>query len=571
MARRGHEARTLARAALVGAAILAATMGSVCAKAQQSPQPPYRPEPGIRLNTVGYLPESVKRATVAGAAKQAAAFSVVSRATGKVVLTGKLSAPHPSPDSGEEVRTADFTSVKAPGEYVLRVAGLPDSPPFPVRRGVYNASLRLVMLGFYGQRCGVPAKLTHNGITYEKGACHLQDGYLDYYDPAQAGKIKDGTGGWHDAGDYGKYVVNAAFATGIMLAAWEHYGDKLAKLELPIPEAEGPLPDYLAEVKFNLDWLLKMQFPDGRVSHKLTSLRFCPMIMPEADLDKRYFVPWGTDATVCLAAVAAQAARVFEPFDAAYAARCRAAAEQALGSLRGQWLEVQPDQSAFRTGTYVRTAESDRLWARLELWETTGENRSQVERSLIGDNPMVDVDWDWSAGKNLGIYAYLLSKRERDPVVVEGVKRDLIDAVDRIVQNHDRHGYGRGLRRYYWGVNGGLARLSLNLLIAHRLTGNDRYRDVALEQLAYLYGRNPYGRSFVTGEGHNPPRFPHHRPSAADGIDAPWPGHLVGGGHPTELDWHDVTPDAPTNENAINWDASLAYALAAFYDPAAAE
>ena len=103
--------------------------------------------------------------------------------------------------------------------------------------------------------------------------------------------------------------------------------------------------------------------------------------------------------------------------------------------------------------------------------------------------------------------------------------------------------------------------------MAHRLTGDRRYRDVLLDQLAYLYGRNPYGRSLVTGDGHEPPLFPHHRPSVADGIEAPWPGHLVGGANPTELDWHDETEDPRTNENAINWDASLVYALAALYDP----
>jgi endoglucanase len=565
MPRQLHARRISARA--TSATLIGLILGCVTANAQPSPPSPFRPEPGIRLNTVGYLPASVKRATVAGAAARVTTFAVVARATGKVVYTGALNAPQLSRDSGEELRTADFTDVKQPGEYVVRVAGLPDSPAFPVRRGVYNASLRLIMLGFYGQRCGVPVRLEHNGIVYQKAACHLEDGLLDYYDPGQAGKIKDGTGGWHDAGDYGKYVVNAAFATGIMLAAWEHYGDKLARLELPIPETDGPLPDYLAEVKFNLDWLLKMQFPDGRVSHKLTSLRFCPMIMPEADQDKRYFVPWGTAATANLAAVAAKAARAFEPFDAAYAAQCRTAAEQAMAAIRNQWQDVQPDQSAFRTGGYLRSADRDRLWAQLELWETTGQERERVERALVSDNLVVDVDWDWGEGKNIGIYTYLLSKRERDPTVVESVKQDLVAAADRIVLTHERHGYGRGLRRHYWGVNGSLARLALNLLVAHRLTGNSRYRDVALEQLAYLYGRNPYGRSFVTGDGHNPPMFPHHRPSAGDGIETPWPGHLVGGGHPTELDWHDVMPDARTNENAINWDASMAYALAALFDP----
>jgi endoglucanase len=557
--------------ALMSAVLASALLAPTFATAQPRQfERQERPETGIRVNTVGYLPAEVKRATVVGAGN-VTEFQVVDLASSSVVHTGTLGTSRYHADSGEDVRTADFTGLRGPGRYALRVEGLPDSPPFHIAAGLYNDSLRLVMLGFYGQRCGVPVSLEHDGIVYEKKGCHLNDGYLDYYEADRTGEKKDGTGGWHDAGDYGKYVVNAAFATGIMLAAWEHYGDVLARLELPIPEADGPLPDYLAEVKFNLDWILKMQFPDGKVSHKLTRTNFSPMVMPSADQEKRFFVPWGTEATANLAAVTAQAARVFAPFDAAYAEENRKAAELAMAAMRESWQEVRPDQSAFRTGGYLKSAQSDRIWALVEMWETTGDERLQpwTERFLTGDNFLVDVDWDWGEGKNLGIYTYLLSKRGRDPAVVEGLKADLLAAADRIVANHDRHGYGRGLRSYYWGCNGGVARTFLNLMMAHRLTGETVYRDVALDQLAYLYGRNPYSRSFVTGDGHNPPMFPHHRPSVADGIEAPWPGHLVGGANPTELDWHDVTEDPRTNENAINWDASLVYALAALYDPGA--
>ncbi len=553
--------------------VLLAVVVAVIAMASQgvSAAETFRPAPGVRVNTIGYLPQHVKRASVAGAAATASKFAVLARPSGKIAFTAALEAPKPHADSGEELRTADFSKFREPGEYVLRVEGLPDSAPFRIAPDVYNASLRLLMLGFYGQRCGVAVSLEHEGIRYEHGACHLKDGYLDYYDPARAGEVRDGTGGWHDAGDYGKYMVNGAFATGIMLLAWEHNADKLAALDLPIPEKDGPLPDYLAEVKFNLDWLLKLQFEDGRVSHKLTRTRFEAMTLPTEDQEKRFFTPWGTAATANLAAVAAQAARVFAPYDAQYADRCRKAAESAMKAIGRPWEEVRPDLSAFRTGTYMRSAQSDRLWALAETWETTGDARAReaLEQELGGDNFAVDVDWDWGEGKNLGIYTYLLSKRDRNPKIVAKLRADLLFAADRIVVNHSRHGYGRGLSAYYWGCNGGVARTFLSLTMAHRLTNEPRYLDVALDQLAYLYGRNPYSRSFVTGEGHNPPKAPHHRPSVGDGIEAPWPGHLVGGGHPTELDWHDVWEDARTNENAINWDASLVYALAGLYAPPA--
>ena len=522
---------------------------------------------GIKLNSIGYLPESPKIATIAGTSVANTAFSVINKVTNEVAMSGKMDAPFYHQSTDETLRNADFSSLQKRGEYFVRVDGLPDSATFRIETDIYNRSLFLNMIGFYGQRCGVPITFEHNGIVFEKKECHPNDGYLDFYNPEQAGQIKEGQGGWHDAGDYGKYTVNAAFSTGIMLLAWEQFGENLEKLVLPIPESGGAIPDYLAEIKFNLDWLLKMQFRDGRVSHKLTRQNFSGMVMPSEDDGKRYYVPWGTDATACFAAVTAQAARVYAPFDPEFADLCRTASMKAMVVARMRWHDVVPDQSAFRTGSYAAPALYDRTWALAEYWALTGDENleSSLARSFFDDNFVVDVDFDWGNGRNLGVITYLNSQRKKDAKVESAVQQDMILAADRILENMNKHGYGRGLRTYYWGCNGGIARLSLNLYTAYQLTGDKKYLDAIVTQLDYIYGRNPFGRSFVTGEGHNPPRYPHHRPSVADGIETPWPGHLVGGPHPTEIDWTDATYDASTNENAINWDASLLYALALFY------
>src|SRR5207245_706141 len=126
----------------------------------------------------------------------------------------------------------------------------------------------------------------------------------------QVGATRDGTRGWHDAGDYGKYTVNGGFAAGMLLSAWERHRAGLITLTLPIPESGGAVPDFLAEVKWELDWLLSMQYGagDGRVSHKLTATVFEDFISPETDLAPRYFVPYGTAATADFVAALAQAA-----------------------------------------------------------------------------------------------------------------------------------------------------------------------------------------------------------------------------------------------------------------------
>lgn len=71
----------------------------------------------------------------------------------------------------------------------------------------------------------------------------------------------------------------------------------------------------------------------------------------------------------------------------------------------------------------------------------------------------------------------------------------------------------------------------LNLQVANKVSPNAEYVNAALDAVAHLFGRNYYGRSYVTGLGRQPPMNPHDRRSGADGIVAPWPGYLVGGGH----------------------------------------
>ena len=87
-------------------------------------------------------------------------------------------------------------------------------------------------------------------------------------------------------------------------------------------------------------------------------------------------------------------------------------------------------------------------------------------------------------------------------------------------------------------------------------------------------GRNATGYCFVTGFGDKSPMHPHHRPSEADGIQAPYPGMLVGGPNPGQQDkkslgavvypsnvpdesYIDTTESYASNEIAINWNASL--------------
>lgn len=520
----------------------------------------------IRLNSLGFLPDAPKRATVTSKGE---AFSVRSADDDAVVYSGTMVGPFRQQDVNQEVWVADFSAVKTPGRYIVEVAGVGRSIEFPVGPTVYDVAYYTAMRGFYLWRCGTGVEGVHDGQRYAHGACHPEDGWQDHIEIADG--RRDGTGGWHDAGDFGKYTVNAGVTVGVLFLAWEHFGERLKGRSLDVPETAAGWPDFLKELKWEMDWLLKMPYPDGsgRVSHKLTRHAFAGFIMPEEDKAKRYYTEWGSAATADFAAMAAMAARHFRPYDAAYAETCLKAAQTSYAFLQAHPEDKRPDLTGFSTGGYRTTDPDDRLWAAAELWETTGDAAalSDFETRAKAAGRLIEANWDWGNVGNLGMLTYLFSTRQgRDPELVERLGQSLIETADALVAQARADVYGRPLgERYYWGCNGTVARQTVLLQAANRLAPKAVYGDTALDAVGYLFGRNYYGRSYVTGLGHRPPMHPHDRRSGADGIAAPWPGYLVGGGtRPT--DWQDVQDSYRTNEIAINWQAALVYALAGFVE-----
>lgn len=504
-------------------------------------------------------------------------FTVRRVADDEPVLTGQLGSEQVDPTTAFNVQLADFSELNEPGEYYLDVDGVGRSVSFRVAPDVYDGELANVMLGFYGWRSGVDIAFERHGSAFAHAKGHLDDGLLDYVD-GQVGVLQDGTGGWYDAGDYGKYLPTASESLASMLAAWELFSERLKYLSLPfIPEHGGELPDYLSELKWELDWLLKMAYADGsgRVHHKLNSPNFPGFIQPAADHSKRYFSAYSTAATAELVATLAKAARVFAPYDDVtdgYSEKLLAAAELSYAYLRQNPDNVQYDSSVLRAGEYKKDDVNDRMWASAELWETTGDAdvlADYEQRQYVGE--ILSPNFDWDNTRHFAIMTYALSQREgRDPAKLEGARDTLQEVAEQIVSDHAQSGYGRAYPGYYWGSNGVIARTCMLLQSANHLSPDARFVNVCADQIAHLYGRNQYNRSYVTGAGIAPPEHPHHRPSGADSVEAPYPGLLVGGGQ-SASNWKDQQSDFSSNEVAINWNAALVYALAGFVQGEGAE
>ncbi len=517
----------------------------------------------IHLNSIGYLPHSTKKASIVGDAKS---FVLKKSDDQSVAFKGKVSAAVFQKDVNQEVSVADFSSFTKNGKYYLETPDGIKSSEFEISPKIYNKAFYTGMRAFYLWRCGTAVEGTHNGIRYSHEACHLNDGYEDYQ--GKPGVIRDGSKGWHDAGDYGKYVVNAGITVGMMFMAWDQFQDNLKNFSLDLPETAVGYPDFLKEMKWETDWLLTMQYTDGngKVAHKLTRKNFSPFINAEDDKEKRYFTDWSSAATADFVAMMAQAARYFEPYDKAYSEKCLAAAELSYKFLKENPEDKNFVQGEFKTGGYQTKDKDDRIWAAVEMWETTGDTEflKDFEEMAVEANYKIDEDWDWGNVTNLAMFEYILSKKSgKNPEIVKAIRKNIIDVANAISLKALADVYGRPLSRYYWGCNGGIARQVLNLQVANKLSPNKLYIQTSQDAISHIFGRNYYNRSYVTGLGNNPAMNPHDRRSGSDNEVNPWPGYIVGGGH-NATGWNDKQDDYSTNEIAINWQAALVYALAGF-------
>jgi endoglucanase len=542
------------------------------------------PTTDIKVDQVGYLPSAAKFALVASASP-ATEFSVRRSSDDSVMLRGKLSAAVDEPDSGDRVQTADFSTLQTPGKYYLDVANIGRSWNFQIASDVYSRTFYLAMRSYYGQRCGTAVDLGPEFPGYKHGACHLGGQY--HPTSGKTGPHPNDGKGWHDAGDYGRYVVNSGITTGTLLWTYELFGPRVRNKRLNLPESGNGTPDILNEIRWNLDWMLSMQDKDGGVWHKETSERFCGFIMPEDDKLTPYVIGTGAEpyksscAASDFAAVMAIAARVYRPFDAVFATAALAAAQRAWAWVGKNPNVVFHNPKGITTGDYGDSnCDDEHLWAAAELWRTTHEavyeqyltaNGGKYLESIGPANPP-----NWGNVAALGLWSYALGGAST-PLAGE-VRAKSLASAGALVERARTAPYHSDMttKDYNWGSNSNAANYGLQLLVANAIHADPQYVEAAADNLHYILGRNTLSLSLVTRVGEHPFQHPHHRPSAADGLAEPWPGLMSGGPNHAKQDpemrnmpdlppakmYLDKTASYASNEVAINWNSPLVFLLA---------
>lgn len=524
----------------------------------------------VKVNQVGYKANANKVAICSDLDDADNKFMLVNAETDEVVYTGNISEKQIDIGSDEWISYADFSEYVEPGTYKVRTIGNAESHTFTIGDDVYDKTFDEVVKMLYMQRCGCELTAEHAG-DFAHPVCHNTEAVIF----GTSTKI-DVSGGWHDAGDYGRYVAPGAKTVADLLLAYEK-NPKAFSDDLGIPESGNGISDVLDEARYELEWMFKMQDPaTGAVYHKVTCEVFPETVMPQDETDELIVSPISGCATGGFAGAMAMAARVYADVDKDFADKCLAAAKKAY-----EYMRTAEHDPGFKNPGDVVTGEyrdyfdqDERFWAGAELFKTTKDAAYEADlKNWVDETKFQGLGWADMGG--YAAYAYLTAENQ-DETLKTTVTEQFNKCVEDLLAKIEKSAYlnANGLD-YIWGSNLETANAGMYFLFANDISPNADYVKIAMDQLNYLYGANSTGYCFVTGAGTVSPISTHHRPSQV--LEKTMPGMLVGGPNANLEDpyakavllntpyakcYVDNSQCFSCNEITIYWNSPLIYLLA---------
>ncbi len=587
--------------------------------------------PRVRVNQVAYLPYGPKGATIVTEALDPLTWDVVD-SDGVSLLSGE-STPFGLDESSQlNVHRVDFSSLTTIGDGYALVADGETSHPFSIGTESYE-QLRLDSLDlYYTQRSGEEIDGALAGEAYARPAGHsvapgdgeinqgdlgvpcqpADDSLAIYGEPWTCDYTLDVVGGWYDAGDHGKYVVNGGISVYQLLNAFERTKTApstdlgaLSDATLSIPEAGNGVPDVLDEARHELEFFLSMMVPEGEplagmAHHKVHDNVWTGLpLLPHKDPNARWLHRPSTAATLNLAATAAQGARIFAPYDAQFAKTLLKAAHRAWNAaLSNPVLYAPAADGNSGGGPYDDGDVTDEFyWAAAELYLTTGKQK-YLDAVLASPHHTADVfpagGFSWGSVAALGRMALATtpsSLPDRDAViasVVAGAQR----YVDAQTVNGFMQPYAPDDGVYVWGSNSQILNNLVVIATAYDLTADETFRSAALSGFDYILGRNALNNSYVTDYGSAFSKNMHSRwyanqldpslPNPPSGTVSGGPNSMTETWDPTvsrllaqgcapQFCYVDDINSWSTNELTINWNAPLAWLSSFIADQDSAE
>ncbi len=466
----------------------------------------------IRYNQVGFFPDRMKNAWIFSMEEiKDAEFTLHNANNGKEVFSGTLQQVQGKWGNFKYHYTADFTGYQNEGKYYLKV-GSKKTQPFIIGDNLFN-TLADSLLKFYKvQRCGPTNPILHS-------TCHLYD--CPYIEGEYPQKGIDVTGGWHDAGDYTKFLNTTAFTTYMMLFSYEFNGQKAG-----FDNDKNGAPDILEEAKVGLDWMLRCdagtslinQVQDNR-DHEVG------WRLPENDplkYERPAFKSMGKNLIGIYSATLAMASRIWKTrfYDDAFSNQCLEKAKKYFDKH-----ELAPDLDKTSSGMYQDKNFLGKLaLGAIELYYATG-NAVYLDYAKKYAN-RADADYWWSWGDINSLAHYRIAKTDA------GYKSFIMSNVSVFNANKDSNLFNIATS-YTWGTTHTLLGIIVQALLLEDLDPQLNFNDLVVSQIDYILGKNPWGISFIYNIGNNFTKNFHSQVAYFNG--GYLPGGISAGPAPTAL------------------------------------
>lgn len=489
----------------------------------------------IKIDQFGYLPSSKKVAVISDPQVGYNSTESFTPATGTnqyqvrrwdndaivfsgTVLAWKSGQTHAQ--SGDKGWYFDFSSVITPGSYyIFDISNNVGSYRFEINENVYSEILKHAVRTFFYQRINFAKQAPYTDLKWADGACFEGIGQdrsaTSRFAKGNAATAKDLHGGWMDAGDKNKYTTFAMSAVIQLIEAYR-INPGVFKDNYSIPESGNGIPDILDEVKFELDFLKRMQDATGTNGFflKVGTDNYNEMNPPSADTRPRYYLPECTSATVSGAAMFAVAGASLKNVSAlsAYGIDLINRAELAWARAKVTTsnftsFQLNCDDGDIKSGDADADAQEqlDRAFvAAVYLYETTGkaEYKSFAETTYTNVNPY-KINW-W--GPYWIPQQFALLRLTNIPGVSATVASNIRNQKASMNYLFSINDYNAGTDlyrshladgQYHWGhnlVHSNAGSQNLDFVTFNlNSTNHALYKEVAEQYLHWMHGVNPIG------------------------------------------------------------------------------
>lgn len=427
--------------------------------------------PSILVDQVGYACLSDKLAFFQGE-QLPETFSVVDAESGQVVYTGQIEGSVTEEGKEQPVSYGDFSEFMTAGNYYIQAAMLGQSYTFEIAEDPYVELYHTALKKYYYNRCGLTLSSALAGEA-ARNACHSSEAQLR----SEADTRLDVSGGWHVDEISSRDVSIGCRTANYLLLAYELYPEVFDD-NAGIPESGNEIPDVLDEVRYEIDWLLKMQdAKSGAVYSAVNSVdnKTTGYLLYVDDINM--------NATIHFAATLARFSYLYQGYDRAFATQCLQAADRAY-RYAGKYLEdITPEE-------YFHAA--------AELYRATGTyGYHRVVKDYLMENPVVDMKNDFVFW---GCVTYMSTKQKVDINLCGDVMKILMQEGERIAETSKSSDL-----LVYTGdgqSNGsGMLRDITRLAVVDHVITNHEYATVLQNHLHYMLGRNLDSISYLDDVG----------------------------------------------------------------------